>query len=79
MNKNSKWFGSPTWCLVTHVGFRKSFYTKLETTMPMFGSTSGGKSGMASAPEKEDAADLKGAKSKEDTDCGAASSDPHHD
>ena len=31
--------------------------------MPMFGSTSGGKSGMASALEKEDAVALKGAKS----------------
>ena len=46
--------------------------------MPMFGSTSGGKSGMASALEKEDAAASKGAKSKEDTDHGAACSDPHH-
>ena len=44
----------------------------------MFGSTSGGKSGVASALEKEDAAALKGAKSKEDADCGAACSDPHH-
>ena len=46
--------------------------------MPMFGSTSGGKSGMASAPEKEDAAALKGVKSEEDTDHGAACSDPRH-
>ena len=45
----------------------------------MFGSTSGGKSGTASAPEKEDAAASKGAKSKEDADHGAACSDPHHD
>ena len=45
----------------------------------MFGSTSGGKSGMASAPEKEDAAASKGAKSKEDGDRGAACSDPRHD
>ena len=63
----------------TRVGFRESFYTVLETTMPMFGSTSGGKSGMASALEKEDAVASKGAKSKEDVDCGAACSDPHHD
>ena len=34
---------------------------------------------MASALEKEDAAALKGTKSKEDTDHGAACSDPHHD
>ena len=46
--------------------------------MPMFGSTSGGKSGTASAPEKEDAAASKGAKSKEDADRGAACSNPHH-
>ena len=47
--------------------------------MPMFGSTSGGKSGTASAPEKEDTAASKGAKSKEDADHGAACSDPSHD
>ena len=68
-----------TQTVVTCVGFCESFYTILETTMPMFGSTSGGKSGMASALEKEDTAASKGAKSKEDTDCGAACSDPHHD
>ena len=34
---------------------------------------------MASAPEKEDAAVLKGAKSKEDADHGAACSDPCND
>ena len=45
----------------------------------MFRSTSGGKSGTASAPEKEDTAALKGTKSKEDADCGAACSNPHHD
>ena len=45
----------------------------------MFGSTSRGKSGMASALEKEDAAALKGAKSKEDADRGATCSDPRHD
>ena len=68
-----------TQTVVTHVRFHESFYTVLETNMPMFGSTSGGKSGVASAPEKEDAAASKGAKSKEDTDHGAACSDPHHD
>ena len=67
-----------TQTVVTHVGFRESFHTVLETTMPMFGSTSGGKSGMASAPEKEDAAASKGAKSKEDADHGAACSNPCH-
>ena len=65
--------------VVTRVGFRKSFYTILETTMPMFGSTSGGKSGIASAPEKEDAVASKGAKSKEDADRGAACSNPRYD
>ena len=34
---------------------------------------------MASAPEKEDAAALKGMKSKEDADHRATCSDPHHD
>ena len=47
--------------------------------MPMFGSTSGGKSGMASTLETEDATALKGAKSKEDADCGATCSDPCND
>ena len=67
-----------TQTVVTCVGFHESFYTILETTMPMFGSTSGGKSGMASAPEKEDAVASKGAKPKEDADCGATCSDPCH-
>ena len=57
-----------TQTIVTHVGFRESFYTILETTMPMFGGTSGGKSGVASTPEKDDAAALKGARPKEDAD-----------
>ena len=47
--------------------------------MPMFGSTSRGKSGTASAPEKEDVAASKGAKSKEDADHGATCSDPRND
>ena len=68
-----------TQTVVTSVGFRESFYTVLETTMPMFGSTSGGKSGVASALEKEDTVASKGAKSKEDADCGVTCSDPHHD
>ena len=63
--------------VVNHVGFCESFYTVLESTMPMFGSTTGGKSGAASAPEKDDEAASKGAKAKEDTDCGAACSDHH--
>ena len=68
-----------TQTVVTRVGFHEMFYTVLETTMPMFESTSGGKSGMASALEKEDAVALKGVKSKEDADRGAACSDPCHD
>ena len=59
-----------TQTVVTCVGFRESFYTVLETTMPMFGSTSGGKSGTGSAPEKEDTAAFNGVKSKEDADHG---------
>ena len=47
--------------------------------MPMFGSTTGGKSGVASAPEKDDQAASKGAKAKEDADHGAACSDHRHD
>ena len=47
--------------------------------MPMFGSTTGGKSGEASAPEKDDEAASKGAKAKEDADRGAACSDHRHD
>ena len=47
--------------------------------MPMFGSTTGGKSGTASAPEKDDEAASKGAKAKEDADRGAACSDHRHD
>ena len=47
--------------------------------MPMFGSISRGKSGMASALEKEDVAALKGTKSKEDADHGATCSDPCYD
>ena len=47
--------------------------------MTMFGSTTGGKSGMASAPEKDDKATSKGAKAKEDADHGATCSDHCHD
>ena len=47
--------------------------------MPMFGSTSRGKSGAASTPEKEDAVALKGVKSKEDADRGATCPNPHKD
>ena len=45
----------------------------------MFGSTTGGKSGVASAPEKDDEASSKGAKAKEDADRGAACSHHCHD
>ena len=65
--------------VVNRVRFHESFYTVLESTMPMFGSTTGGKSGMASAPEKDDESTSKGVKTKEDTDHGAACSNHHHD
>ena len=68
-----------TQTVVTRVGFHESFYTILETTMPIFGSPSGGKSGAASAPEKEDTVASKGTKSKEDADRGAACSGPCQD
>ena len=68
-----------TQTIVTHVGVRNSFYTALEMTMPMFGSTTGGKSGTASALEQEDVVALKGAKAKEDADCGVTCSNPRHD
>ena len=45
----------------------------------MFGSTTGGKSCVASAPEKDDEATSKGAKAKEGADHGAAYSDHRHD
>ena len=45
----------------------------------MFGSTTRGKSGVASAPEKDDEAASKGAKVKEDADHGATCSDHRHD
>ena len=57
-----------TQTIVPHVRFHESFYAILETAMPMFGSTSGGKSGAASTPEKDDATALKGARPKEDAD-----------
>ena len=68
-----------TQTVVTRVGFGESLYTILETNMPVYGSTSGGKSGVASAPEKDDAAALKGARSKGDADQGAACPNPHSD
>ena len=54
--------------VVTHVRFCESLYTALEINMPIHVSTAGGKSGMASTPEKEDATASKGARSKEDAD-----------
>ena len=46
--------------------------------MPMFGSTTGGKSGVASAPEKDDEATSKGAKAKKDADHEVACSNNRH-
>ena len=54
--------------VVTCVGFRKLFHAILETTMPIFGSTHGGKSGVASVPEKDGTTASKGARPKEDPD-----------
>ena len=45
----------------------------------MLGSTSGGKSGAANTPEKEDATALKGARPKEDTDRGTMCPNPNND
>ena len=68
-----------TQTVVTHVVFCESFYTVLEATMPMYGSTPRGKSGAASTLEKDDAAASKGARLKEYADQGAPSPDPHND
>ena len=68
-----------TQTIVTRVGFCESFYALVETTMPMFRSTSRGKSGAASASEKDDATASKGARPKEDADHGAAGLDPPND
>ena len=45
----------------------------------MFGSTSGGKSGVASAPEKDDTIASKEARPKEDADHGAVGPYPYND
>ena len=68
-----------TQTVVTRVKFHESFYALVETTMPMFGSTSGGKSGVASALVNDDAMALKEARPKEDVDRGAACPNMHND
>ena len=47
--------------------------------MPMFGSTLGGKSGVASTLEKDDTTASKGVRPKEDADQGSVSTVPHND
>ena len=62
-----------------HVGFNSSFFELLESKMPMFGSTSGGKAGMSGASDQAGEGALKGARTKDGTDQGAVSSDPQND
>ena len=65
--------------VVTCVGFSSSFFELLESKMPMFGSTSGGKAGTSGTSDQTDEGTLKGARSKEGADQGAMSSDPQND
>ena len=65
--------------VVTHVRFSSSFFELLESKMPMFGSTSGGKAGTSSTSDQTSEGTLKGARSKEGADQGAMSSDPQND
>ena len=65
--------------VVTHVRFSSSFFELLESKMPMFGSTSGGKAGMSGTSDQTSEGTLKGARSKEGADQGAMSSDPQND
>ena len=50
--------------VVTHVGFSSSFFELLESKMPMFGSTSGGKAVMSGASDQTGEGTSKGARSK---------------
>ena len=68
-----------TQSVVTHVGFSSSFFELLESKMPMFGSTSGGKAGMSGTSDQTDKGTSKGARSKEGTDQGAMRPDPQND
>ena len=68
-----------TQSVVTRVRFSSSFFELLESKMPMFGSTSGGKAGMSSTSDQTSKGASKEARPKEGADQGAASSDPQND
>ena len=68
-----------TQSVVTRVRFSSSFFELLESKMPMFGSTSGGKAGTSGTSNQTGKGTLKGARSKEGADQGAISSDPQND
>ena len=64
-----------TQSVVTHVRFSSSFFEVLESKMPMFGSTSGGKAGTSSTSNQTSEGTSKEARPKEGSDQGAVSSD----
>ena len=68
-----------TQSVVTCVRFSSSFFELLESKMPMFGSMSGGKAGTSGASDQTVEGTSKGARSKEDADQEAVSSDPKND
>ena len=68
-----------TQSVVTRVRFSSSFFELLESKMPMFWSTLGGKAGMSGASNQTSEGTSKGAMPKEGTDQGTMSSDPHND
>ena len=68
-----------TQSVVTCVRFSSSFFELLESKIPMFGSTSGGKAGTSGASDQTSEGTSKGARSKEGADQGAMSSDPQND
>ena len=68
-----------TQSVVTPVGFSSSFFELLESKMPMFGSTSGGKAGTSGTSDQTGKGASTGAMSKEGADQGAISSDSQND
>ena len=68
-----------TQSVVTHVRFSSSFFELLESKMPMFGSTSGGKAGMSGTSDQTGEGTSKGVRPKHSADQGAMSSDPQND
>ena len=68
-----------TQSVVTRVRFSSSFFKLLELKMPMFGSTSGGKTSTSGTSDQTGEGASKGVRSKEGTDQGAMSSDPQND